>query len=79
MMNPIHTSIKFMRVPCSLKRGFTMAVRTCASSSNKGKKPQPIAGRLRPFVIFGAGLYLGLAFFKGDDSKKRDGSAYLKD
>jgi hypothetical protein len=38
--------------------------------------------KMKPFAIFGVGLYLGLAFFKDDSGpsgRKREGSAYLKD
>ena len=38
--------------------------------------------KMKPFALFGVGLYLGLAFFKDDSgpsARKREGSAYLKD
>lgn len=43
------------------------------------QKEKTIGEKLKPFLIFGGGLYLGLALFKTGSGKKKEGSVYLKE
>jgi len=38
-----------------------------------------MAQKLRPFALFGIGLYLGLVITNGTNGKKKEESVYLKE
>jgi len=61
-----------------LRRGYSDAPKPKAGGTNT-ENVKSMSETLRPLVIFGMGLYLGLSFFKSASGEKREGSKYLKD
>ena len=70
-----------LKVPNRARTRLQQRVFSDSSKPNGSKKSNKstVSETLRPILIFGMGLYLGLAFFKGESSRKREESGYLKD
>lgn len=66
-----------------MKRCVQIKANTSRTLSNKAKSPitqeKTMAQKLRPYALFGIGLYLGLVITNATDGKKKEESVYLKE
>ena len=66
-----------------IKRCVQIETNSTRTFSNKAKPPitqeKTMAQKLRPFALFGMGLYLGLVITNATDGKKKEESVYLKE
>lgn len=66
-----------------MKRCVQIKTNITRTLTNNTKPPitqeKTMAQKLRPFALFGIGLYLGLVITNATNGKKKEESAYLKE